>query len=204
MESNRPFKRFENPTGQSHEVLFSTFNECNSGDQVEIITSETAKPTSSWLDYVITSKARSAIRTALRTEEREIADEGKELLRRKLRQMKFKFNDRIINAMVSYFKLKTSLDLYYRIGIGTIDNKMLKNYQFYDNEVKENSLVLLSISTPYDIQTETILGYKVLDKKFNVDNISKDLHVIKELDGKGARSAIFEKLNLSIDEIDSV
>tara|TARA_A100001011_G_scaffold399046_1_gene505958 strand:- start:2184 stop:4385 length:2202 start_codon:yes stop_codon:yes gene_type:complete len=107
--------------------------ELNSGDQVEIITSETAKPTSSWLDYVITSKARSAIRTALRTEEREIADEGKELLRRKLRQMKFKFNDRIINAMVSYFKLKTSLDLYYRIGIGTIDNKMLKKFAAEEN-----------------------------------------------------------------------
>ena len=107
--------------------------ELNSGDQVEIITSETAKPTSSWLDYVITSKARSAIRTALRTEEREIADEGKELLRRKLRQMKFKFNDRIINAMVYYFKLKTSLDLYYRIGIGTIDNKMLKKFAAEEN-----------------------------------------------------------------------
>ena len=107
--------------------------ELNSGDQVEIITSETAKPTSSWLDYVITSKARSAIRTALRTEEREIADEGKELLRRKLRQMKFKFNDRIINAMVSYFKLKTSLDLYYRIGVGTIDNKMLKKFAAEEN-----------------------------------------------------------------------
>lgn len=105
----------------------------NSGDQVEIITSEIAKPNANWLDFVITSKARSAIRTALRSEEKEIAAEGKELLRRKLRQMKFKFNDRIINAMVSYFKLKTSLDLYYRIGIGTIDNKMLKKFAAEEN-----------------------------------------------------------------------
>lgn len=105
----------------------------NSGDQVEIITSETAKPNASWLDFVITSKARSTIRTALRTEERAIANEGKELLRRKLRQMKFKFSDRIINALVSYFKLKTSLDLYYRIGIGTIDNKMLKKFASEEN-----------------------------------------------------------------------
>jgi guanosine-3',5'-bis(diphosphate) 3'-pyrophosphohydrolase len=104
-----------------------------SGDQVEIITSDTAKPNASWLDFVITSKARSSIRTALRSEERLISEEGKELLRRKLRQMKFKFNDRIINAMVSYFKLKTSLDLYYRIGIGTIDNKMLKKFAAEEN-----------------------------------------------------------------------
>lgn len=107
--------------------------ELSSGDHVEIITSETAKPNASWLDFVITSKARSAIRTALRSDEKEIANEGKELLRRKLRQMKFKFNDRIINAMVSYFKLKTSLDLYYRIGIGTIDNKMLKKFASEEN-----------------------------------------------------------------------
>ncbi len=105
----------------------------SSGDQVEIITSDTAKPNASWLDFVITSKARSSIRTALRSEERMIADEGKELLRRKLRQMKFKFSDRIINALVSYFKLKTSLDLYYRIGIGTIDNKMLKKFAAEEN-----------------------------------------------------------------------
>ena len=105
----------------------------NSGDQVEIITSEAAKPSTSWLDFVITAKARSAIRTSLRSEERLIAEEGKELLRRKLRQMKFKFGDRIINAMITYFKLKTSLDLYYRIGIGTIDNKMLKKFAAEEN-----------------------------------------------------------------------
>ena len=108
-------------------------SQLNSGDQVEIITSETAKPSANWLDFVITSRARSSIRTALRTDEKIIANEGKELLRRKLRQMKFKFNDRIINAMVSYFKLKTSLDLYYRIGIGTIDNKMLKKFASEEN-----------------------------------------------------------------------
>jgi hypothetical protein len=84
------------------------------------------------------------------------------------------------------------------------DNKMLKNYQFFSNDVIENSIVLLSISTPLSIKSETILGYKILDKTFEINNISNDKHVIKELDGIGARSALFEKLNLSIGEIDSV
>ena len=105
----------------------------NSGDQVDVITSETSSPNANWLDFVITSKARSSIRTSLRAEEKAIATEGKELLRRKLRHMKFKFGERIINAMVSYFKLKTSLDLYYRVGIGTIDNKMLKKFASEEN-----------------------------------------------------------------------
>ena len=37
-------------------------------------------------------------------------------------------NEKAVNALVNYFKLKTSLDLFYRVGIGTIDNKMLKEF----------------------------------------------------------------------------
>ena len=136
----------------------------NSGDQVEIITSETAKPNASWLDFVVTSKARSEIRTSLRVEERKIAEEGKELLRRKLKQMKFNFSEIIINALVSYFNLKTSLDLFYRVGFGTIDNKMLKSFaaeeknRFFQlfkrrpsDKPKKNELHDENISSFYDL-----------------------------------------------------
>ena len=136
----------------------------NSGDQVEIITSETAKANASWLDFVVTSKARSEIRTSLRVEERKIAEEGKELLRRKLKQMKFNFSEKIINALVSYFNLKTSLDLFYRVGFGTIDNKMLKSFaaeeknRFFQlfkrrpsDKPKKNELHDENISSFYDL-----------------------------------------------------
>lgn len=105
----------------------------NSGDQVEIITSEKAAPNPNWLDFVITSRARTKIRASLREEKKKIGEEGKEILRRKLRQMKFKFNEKTINSLVVYFKLKTSLDLFYRIGIGTIDNAKLKKFAADEN-----------------------------------------------------------------------
>ena len=105
----------------------------NSGDQVEIITSEKAVPNPNWLDFVITSRARAKIRASLREEKKKIGEEGKEILRRKLRQMKFKFNEKTINSLVVYFKLKTSLDLFYRIGIGTIDNAKLKKFAAEEN-----------------------------------------------------------------------
>lgn len=105
----------------------------NSGDQVEIITSEKATPNPNWLDFVITSRARTKIRASLREEKKKIGEEGKEILRRKLRQMKFKFNEKTINSLVVYFKLKTSLDLFYRIGIGTIDNAKLKKFAADEN-----------------------------------------------------------------------
>jgi GTP pyrophosphokinase len=105
----------------------------NSGDQVEIITSEKAAPNPNWLDFVITSRARAKIRASLREEKKKIGEEGKEILRRKLRQMKFKFSEKTINSLVVYFKLKTSLDLFYRIGIGTIDNAKLKKFAADEN-----------------------------------------------------------------------
>ncbi len=100
----------------------------HSGDQVSIITSENAKPNSNWLDYATTARARSKIKSSLRAEKKLIAEDGKEILRRKLKQLKISLNERSINELVNYFKLQTSLDLFYRVGIGSIDNTMLKKF----------------------------------------------------------------------------
>ena len=103
-------------------------HELKSGDQVSILTSEKAKPNTNWLDYATTARARSKIKSALKEDTKKVAEDGKEILRRKLKQLKIELNEKSINELVNYFKLKTSLDLFYRIGVGTIDNKMLKNY----------------------------------------------------------------------------
>ena len=99
-----------------------------SGDQLEIITSEQAKPNQNRLDYATTAKARAKIKTVLREEKKEIPEHGKEILRRKLKSQKIAVNEDSVNSMVSHFKLKTSLDLFYRVGIGSIDNQMIKDF----------------------------------------------------------------------------
>jgi GTP pyrophosphokinase len=99
-----------------------------SGDQVEIITSDNAKPTNAWLDYCHTAKALSKIRSSLNAEKKSIAEEGREVLRRKLRSQKIKFNEETVNRLVNHFKLKTSQDLFYRIGSGAITNSMIKTF----------------------------------------------------------------------------
>jgi len=104
-----------------------------SGDQVEIITSDKAFPNPSWLDYVITSRARSRIRSFLKEDKKQIAEEGKEILRRKLKQLKISFNSKTVEKLLDFYKLKTSLDLYYRVGIGTIDNAKLKKFSSDQN-----------------------------------------------------------------------
>ncbi|MFL0353780.1 RelA/SpoT family protein [Xanthomarina sp. GH4-25] len=103
-------------------------HELKSGDRVDILTADAAKPNANWLDYATTAKARSKIKSALKEDKKIIAEDGKEILRRKLKQLKIVLDEKSINELVSHFKLKTSLDLFYRIGVGTIDNTMLKEF----------------------------------------------------------------------------
>ncbi|MGB0450912.1 MAG: RelA/SpoT family protein [Flavobacteriaceae bacterium] len=102
--------------------------ELSSGDQVEIITSEKTKPTANWLNYAVTGRAISKIKSSLKEEQKQIAEEGKIVLQRKLRSQKITFNEKTVNDLVRHFKLKTSLDLFYRVGAGIIDNTMLKSF----------------------------------------------------------------------------
>ena len=99
-----------------------------SGDSVEIITSQNAKPTANWLDYVITSRARNRIKSSLNEEKNKIAEEGKEILRRKLKHLRVENNEKTIQQLVIYFKVNSSLDLFYRVGLGTVDNRKLKEF----------------------------------------------------------------------------
>lgn len=102
--------------------------ELKSGDQIEVITSSTQKPTINWLEYVTTSRAKNKIKNVLNENTKKIAEEGKELLTRKLKHLKITLNEQVVNEMVNFFRLKTSLDLFYRVGIGAIDNQQLKDY----------------------------------------------------------------------------
>jgi len=102
--------------------------ELKNGDQVEIITSANQKPTINWLDYVTTSRAKNKIRNVLNENTKKIAEDGKELLTRKLKHLKVTINESVINDLVNFFKLKTSLDLFYRVGVGSIENQQLKDF----------------------------------------------------------------------------
>ena len=132
----------------------------HSGDQVSIITSENAKPTSNWLDYATTARARSKIKSSLKAEKKLIAEEGKEILRRKLKQLKITLNERSINGLVNYFKLQTSLDLFYRVGIGSIDNSMLKKFAASRSNVLvsfiKNKIQRKKTLTPENIDSDEI------------------------------------------------
>jgi GTP pyrophosphokinase len=134
-----------------------------SGDQVSIITSENAKPNSNWLDYATTGRAISKIKSALKEDRKIIAEDGKEILRRKLKQIKIILNERSINELVNYFNLQTSLDLFYRVGIGSIDNGMLKKYAASRSNVLV-SFIKNKISRKKNINPETLNSDEITSK----------------------------------------
>ena len=124
-----------------------------SGDQIEVITSDYVKPSSNWLDFVVTSRARSIIKSSINEEKKTHAEEGKEILRRKLKPLKINLNDKTIQQMLYYFKFENSQDLFYRVGIGTLDNKKLKEFanayhntllNFFKRRVRKSKTQLLN------------------------------------------------------------
>jgi len=99
-----------------------------SGDHIEVQPAVINNPNVRWLEFVIPARARTKIKAALKEKEKEIANEGRATLTRKLRHLKITLNEKVINEMVSYFSLKTSFDLFYRFGNGAIDNTQLKSF----------------------------------------------------------------------------
>ena len=99
-----------------------------SGDQIEIIISDKQSPKESWLDFVVTAKAKNKIKSSLNEEKKKIAKEGKEILKRKLKHLRTTFSEKIVNELQSYFKLQDSQELFYRVAIGKINNSEIKKY----------------------------------------------------------------------------
>ena len=100
----------------------------SSGDQVEILTSENISPEARWIDFVKTSRARSIIKSSLKEEEKKISLEGEQILKRKLKHIKVNFNEKALKYALNFFKINSEEDLYYRVGIGKIDNSNIKEY----------------------------------------------------------------------------
>lgn len=111
--------------------------ELQNGDQVEIITSAKQTPKEDWLSFVVTAKAKSKIKSSLKEEKRRIAEDGKEILERKLKSLKITYNTENINKIANYFKYPSSQELFYNVAKGNIDMKNLRD--FVANERSEDA-----------------------------------------------------------------
>ncbi len=106
------------------------------GDQVEIITSSKQTPKEDWLNIVMTAKAKSKIKSSLKEEKRKIAEEGKELLERKLKSLKITYNTDNLNKLSYFFKLQSTQDLFIEVATGKIELKDLREYVTSEKEIE--------------------------------------------------------------------
>ncbi|WP_077414914.1 RelA/SpoT family protein [Chryseobacterium sp. JV274] len=98
------------------------------GDQVDILSSQNQKPKSDWLEFVVTSKAKSKIKSYLNSQKNQLVEEGKEILQRKLRHAKINFNDEEINKLQKFFNLKSSQELFLKFQSNELDVSSLRKY----------------------------------------------------------------------------
>jgi GTP diphosphokinase / guanosine-3',5'-bis(diphosphate) 3'-diphosphatase len=100
----------------------------DSGDQVEILTSSKQHPKDDWLGFVITAKAKSKIKTALKDEKKQLAEEGKQIFERKFKSLKVADAKLNMNELLLFYKLSNAMDFYHRIALGAIDLKNLRDF----------------------------------------------------------------------------
>jgi len=80
------------------------------GDQVLILTSKNQKPNLDWLNWVNTTRAKAKVKRALKEAEYEKAEEGRELLKRKISQLKLTYTDELVQKLFTFFKYESALD----------------------------------------------------------------------------------------------
>ncbi|MFN8164926.1 MAG: bifunctional (p)ppGpp synthetase/guanosine-3',5'-bis(diphosphate) 3'-pyrophosphohydrolase [Bacteroidia bacterium] len=112
-----------------------------SGDQVEILTSNKQTPKEDWINYVVTAKAKSKIKSALKEEKKRLAEDGKEILIRKFRHLKIDFNNENINELLAHYRIPSSLELFYRIAKGVLDVHDLRDFVNETGQLKAHAPV---------------------------------------------------------------
>ena len=99
----------------------------NNGDKVEIITSKNQSPKLDWLQFVKTTKAKNKIKRSIQEQKYREAQEGNEILRRKLKNWKIQFSDEAIDKLVKHYKFASALDLYSMIAFEKADMNEIRN-----------------------------------------------------------------------------
>jgi GTP diphosphokinase / guanosine-3',5'-bis(diphosphate) 3'-diphosphatase len=96
------------------------------GDRVEILTSKNQSPKMDWLNFVVTSKAKTKIKFKLNEARVKQAENGKEILVRRLKNWKIAFSDETVRKLLKSYKLKIAQDLYFNIATEVIDIAQIK------------------------------------------------------------------------------
>jgi GTP pyrophosphokinase len=145
------------------------------GDQISVDTSNHQRPKIDWLDFVVTTKAKNRIKASLNEEVKKEAENGKELLLRKIKNWKIEYNDDSIRKLLKHFKIKLAQDLYYNISIGKIDPLEIKELLVEKKEDTARQLIseILPKEKIQELEFSSGDDYLVIDN--NLKNVNYKL-----------------------------
>ena len=148
-----------------------------SGDQVNVITSSNQKPTEDWLKKVETSKAKLAIKNNINRQRKNLSSQGKDLLKRKLKQLKLEFDENI-SKISSYFQYKSIIEFYFDIAKGTFNLKRIKEYLDHLKNVKnksKNKIIEIEIDRSKSVKNKDNFNDRIVEYEGKKDNIDYTL-----------------------------
>ncbi|MCF0177677.1 MAG: bifunctional (p)ppGpp synthetase/guanosine-3',5'-bis(diphosphate) 3'-pyrophosphohydrolase, partial [Bacteroidales bacterium] len=123
--------------GKVNGKMVSIKEKIKTGDVIEIITGRNQTPNADWLDFVVTSKAKSKIRQKLKETENKLAKAGKEMLERRLKNWKIALNDELMFQLIRHYKFKTANEFFGAVGGNVIDVADIKAFITQQNADQE-------------------------------------------------------------------
>ena len=152
-------------------------HQLKSGDQVNVITSSNQKPSEDWLKKVVTSKAKSAIKNNINRQRKNLSSQGKELIKRKFKQLKLEFDENV-SKVSSYFQYKSIIEFYYDIAKGSFNLKRLKEYLDHVKNVSnkpKNKIIEIEIDRSSTVRNSEINIGKLIEFEGKKDDIEYSL-----------------------------
>ena len=152
-------------------------HQLKSGDQVNVITSSNQKPSEDWLKKVVTSKAKSAIKNNINRQRKNLSSQGKELIKRKFKQLKLEFDENV-SKVSSYFQYKSIIEFYYDIAKGSFNLKRLKEYLDHVKNVSnkpKNKIIEIEIDRSSTVRNSEINKGKLIEFEGKKDDIEYSL-----------------------------
>ena len=129
-----------------------------SGDQIEILTSKKQIPKEAWLDFVITSKAKSKIKQTLKEEKKKLAINGKEILERKLNALKLNFSENNLKIILKHYHFKEHTEFFFQIAQGTVDLSKIKEINHKSGQLYISSSITKSIKNTFESLVQRVRG----------------------------------------------
>lgn len=158
--------------GKVNGVKVTLKHKLKNGDHIEIDTSNNQKPKLDWLEFLVTSKAKSRVKSSLNEERKVMAAQGREILLRKFKNWKMDLTDDGMRRLLKNYGFKLAIDFYYDLATGKIDPLEIKSL-FTEKEEVNAKLKLEELLPKKELKDLTFDGG---DDFLVIDNNLKDIN----------------------------